>query len=69
MAAISGSRVWPVRRMAGVQNGWLAALLPRSAVGRAAQPDPADIANPILWEAEAEGLHRDDRGLKGGCTD
>ena len=31
-------------------------------------PIHADIANPILWEAEAEGLHRDDRGLKGGCT-
>ena len=31
-------------------------------------PIHADIANPILWEAEADGLHRDDRGLKGGCT-
>ena len=31
-------------------------------------PIHADIEGPILWEAEAEGLHRDDRGLKGGCT-
>ena len=31
-------------------------------------PIHADIADPVLWEAEAEGLHRDDRGLKGGCT-
>ena len=28
----------------------------------------ANIHNPILWEAEAEGLHKDDYGLKGGCT-
>ena len=31
-------------------------------------PIHADIEGPILWEAEAEGLHRDDNGLKGGCT-
>ena len=31
-------------------------------------PIHADIEGPILWEAEAEGLHRDDKGLKGGCT-
>ena len=31
-------------------------------------PIHANIDNPILWEAEAEGLHRDDNGLKGGCT-
>lgn len=31
-------------------------------------PTHANINNPILWEAEAEGLHRDDRGLKGGST-
>jgi len=31
-------------------------------------PIHADIEDPILWEAEAEGLHRDDKGLKGGCT-
>lgn len=31
-------------------------------------PIHAGIEDPILWEAEAEGLHRDDKGLKGGCT-
>ena len=31
-------------------------------------PIHAGIEGPILWEAEAEGLHRDDNGLKGGCT-
>jgi len=31
-------------------------------------PIHADIEDPILWEAEAEGLHKDDQGLKGGCT-
>ena len=31
-------------------------------------PIHADISNPILWEAEAEGRLRDDHGLKGGCT-
>lgn len=31
-------------------------------------PIHADIDAPIMWEAEAEGLHRDDNGLKGGCT-
>jgi hypothetical protein len=31
-------------------------------------PIHADIEGPILWEAEADGLHRDDKGLKGGCT-
>jgi len=31
-------------------------------------PIHADIADPVLWEAEAEGLHKDDCGLKGGCT-
>jgi len=31
-------------------------------------PIHACITNPILWEAEADGLHKDDRGLKGGCT-
>ena len=31
-------------------------------------PIHANIANPILWEAEAEGSHKDDNGLKGGCT-
>lgn len=28
----------------------------------------ADIPNPILWEAEAEGEQLDDHGLKGGCS-
>jgi hypothetical protein len=28
----------------------------------------ADIDNPRLWEAECEGQHLDDHGLKGGCT-
>ena len=28
----------------------------------------AQISNPLLWEAEAEGEYRDDRGLKGACT-
>ena len=31
-------------------------------------PIHADIEDPILWEAEAEGAHKDDNGLKGGCT-
>ena len=31
-------------------------------------PLHGNFFNPILWEAEAEGLHRDDRGLKGGST-
>ena len=31
-------------------------------------PIHACITNPILWEADADGLHKDDRGLKGGCT-
>lgn len=31
-------------------------------------PIHANIDNPILWEAEAEGAHKDDNGLKGGCT-
>ena len=31
-------------------------------------PIHADISNPILWEAEAEGKQLNDRGLKGGCT-
>ena len=31
-------------------------------------PIHANIDTPIMWEAEAEGLHRDDNGLKGGCT-
>ena len=31
-------------------------------------PIHAQIRQPILWEAEAEGRHRDDHGLKGGCT-
>ncbi len=31
-------------------------------------PVHAEIETPILWEAEAEGDHKDDRGLKGGCT-
>ena len=31
-------------------------------------PMHADISDPILWEAEANGIHLDDHGLKGGCT-
>jgi hypothetical protein len=31
-------------------------------------PAHADILNPKLWECEADGEHKDDRGLKGGCT-
>jgi hypothetical protein len=31
-------------------------------------PIHADIKNPKLWECEAEGEMKDDRGLKGGCT-
>jgi hypothetical protein len=31
-------------------------------------PIHADIENPKLWECEAEGQLKDDRGLKGGCT-
>src|SRR4051812_18358795 len=28
----------------------------------------ACVSNPKLWECEAEGEHKDDYGLKGGCT-
>ena len=31
-------------------------------------PIHANIDTPIMWEAEADGLHRDNMGLKGGCT-
>ena len=31
-------------------------------------PIHANIENPILWKAKAEGKHLDDHGLKGGCT-
>jgi hypothetical protein len=31
-------------------------------------PIHAQIKNPKLWECEAEGQLKDDRGLKGGCT-
>ena len=31
-------------------------------------PIHANILNPKLWEVEAEGMHKDDKGLKGGCT-
>lgn len=31
-------------------------------------PAHADIADPVLWEAEAGGELRDDHGLKGGST-
>ena len=31
-------------------------------------PIHACIEDPILWEAEADGPHKDDCGLKGGCT-
>lgn len=31
-------------------------------------PIHADIPNPKLWECKAEGRHKDDYGLKGGCT-
>ena len=31
-------------------------------------PIHAQIREPILWECEAEGKHKDDMGLKGGCT-
>lgn len=27
-----------------------------------------DISNPLLWEVNADGDHKDDKGLKGGCT-
>lgn len=40
-------------------NPYLAVLL---------NPIHADIVDPILWEAEAEGEQLDDHGLKGGCT-
>jgi hypothetical protein len=40
-------------------NPYLAILL---------NPVHADISNPKLWECEAEGEHKDDCGLKGGCT-
>lgn len=32
-------------------------------------PLHADITDPRLFEAEAEGIHLDDNGLKGGCTE
>lgn len=31
-------------------------------------PGHADIKNPRLWEVKADGKHKDDHGLKGGCT-
>jgi hypothetical protein len=32
-------------------------------------PIHADIKNPILWKVKAEGTHKLDFGLKGGCTE
>src|SRR5690606_4646419 len=32
-------------------------------------PIHADIINPRLFEVEAEGIHLDNHGLKGGCTE
>jgi len=32
-------------------------------------PIHADINNPRIFEVEAEGVHKDDNGLKGGCTE
>ena len=32
-------------------------------------PIHADIENPIGWKVEAEGIHKLDHGLKGGCTE
>ena len=32
-------------------------------------PRHANITNPKLWKVEAEGIHKNDLGRKGGCTE